>query len=584
MRPLLPGVGGSILTRVIKAMGPDASLERLEAAFARAEAWGLSQAHLCALLSKRPTTVRQLLSEGNDVAETVEALVGLGVSNAADIICAQPGVLKLNGPRLAEATLFLEGYVGADRVGQFVEMHPQSLLWRDEDALPVAQHLRTIGLSKAAIERVRKALPTVDRITSADNVERTLSFLREELKLSRPKLGALVASYPQVLGLSLEQNVRPTVEFVRGLGVAPAKAFGRHPSLLGLSIERNLRPSADYLQSLGVDLSKAVAKNPTILSLNIDRNVMPTVAYLRTLGMRRIGRVLTQQPSILSLSVTTNLLPKEAFLRQIGLDEAPGGLGAQLDAYPALLTLSLEQNLRPTAEALAEAGLIDLDRGGGEVGCGPDADVSQSGEAAGIAGEAGAKAEMDAEVDTEVDTEVEAEADMEAEAEVEAEADMEAEAEADTEADVEAALPLRRPTALRPRHLAASLDGRVRPRLAFAAHRREQVASEAADAAADARPPAPTPKLTLGAVTTMSDAAYAAALGTSAAEYAQFRAAWSLEHGDPAAAAEGTPGALKIPWLPSGFDLAAEMMQGQQGRPDGGAAAAGGEGDEPGGL
>ena len=572
MRPLLPGVGGSILTRVIKAMGPDASLERLEAAFARAEAWGLSQAHLCALLSKRPTTVRQLLSEGNDVAETVEALVGLGVSNAADIICAQPGVLKLNGPRLAEATLFLEGYVGADRVGQFVEMHPQSLLWRDEDALPVAQHLRTIGLSKAAIERVRKALPTVDRITSADNVERTLSFLREELELSRPKLGALVASYPQVLGLSLEQNVRPTVEFVRGLGVAPAKAFGRHPSLLGLSIERNLRPSADYLQSLGVDLSKAVAKNPTILSLNIDRNVMPTVAYLRTLGMRRIGRVLTQQPSILSLSVTTNLLPKEAFLRQIGMDEAPGGLGAQLDAYPALLTLSLEQNLRPTAEALAEAGLIDLDRGGGEVGCGPDADVSQSGEAAGIAGEAEAKAEMDAEVDAEADTEVEAEADMEAEADTEA------------EADAEAALLPRRPTALRPRHLAASLDGRVRPRLAFAAHRREQVASEAADAADDARQPAPTPKLTLGAVTTMSDAAYAAALGTSAAEYAQFRAAWSLEHGDPAAAAEGTPGALKIPWLPSGFDLAAEMMQGQQGRPDGGAAAAGGEGDEPGGL
>ena len=131
--------------------------------------------------------------------------------------------------------------MGRERVGDFVQLHPQSLLWRDEEALPVAQHLRALGISKRAIEKARSTLPTIDRISSAANVERTLEYLCDELGLKTSELSSLVASYPQVLGLSFEHNVMPTVEYVRSLGVSPSKAFVRHPSLLGLSLDANLR-------------------------------------------------------------------------------------------------------------------------------------------------------------------------------------------------------------------------------------------------------------------------------------------------------------------------------------------------------
>lgn len=125
----------------------------------------------------------------------------------------------------------------------------------------------------------------------------------------------------------------------------------RAPALLGSSLEDNLRPSIAYLEGLGVNVPKALEKHPQILNLSIESKLKPTVAYLREQGMRQLGAALSSQPSILSLSLSENLRPKLDFLRSIGMED----LGAQLDAYPAILTLSLETNLRPSVEALAEA-------------------------------------------------------------------------------------------------------------------------------------------------------------------------------------------------------------------------------------
>lgn len=241
VRLLIPELRGNAMSRIIAAAGEKTSIEALRAAVERFETVGLPRSKLAELLSKRPSAIKQLLTRGDAVEALLVKLAALGVNDVSDIVIAQPKILTLNERRLVEATAFLEAYVGRDRVSDFVQLHPQSLLWRDEEALPVAQHLRALGISKRAIEKARSTLPTIDRISSAANVERTLEYLCDELGLKTSGLSALVASYPQVLGLSFEHNVKPTVEYVRSLGVSPRKAFVRHPSLLGLSLDANLR-------------------------------------------------------------------------------------------------------------------------------------------------------------------------------------------------------------------------------------------------------------------------------------------------------------------------------------------------------
>ena len=75
----------------------------------------------------------------------------------------------------------------------------------------------------------------------------------------------------------------------------------------------------------------------------------------------------------------------------------------------------------------------------------------------------------------------------------------------------------------------------------------------------------------------MSDAAYAAALHASVAEYTDFKAAWLKEHGAAGAGAQGS-GGLSIPWLPSGFDLEAQLMGGNDAPGPGPGPGAGREG------
>jgi len=383
----------------------------------------------------------------------------------------------LDPARVAAAVTFICRYVGGkEQVGPFISAHPEALLWRDDGACPVAEHLRLLGLRERDIRQASNAFPQLTQLASADNVDRLLRYLIDELGLTTGALGKLIATYPQLLGLSAIANVRPKIEYLEGgLGVDPRKILSRHPQLLGLSLEENIRPTVRYLREVGMaaegkgGVGRAIEAHPALLSLSLEAKIVPTVEYLRSIGMggtgrgeahRSLGRVLAAQPTLLSLSIEANLEPKVAFLRSIGLDQAPGGLGAQLDAYPPLLTLSLESNLRPTADVLREAGLLD------------------------------------------------------------------------------------RPAALRPRHLATSLGGRLLPRLAFCEAQRESRGAVTSGLG-----------VTLGAVTSLSDAAFAKHVGVSTDAYEIFKAQYPRQHRKPSTAA------LNIPWLPEGMDLSAMLYE-----------------------
>ena len=58
----------------------------------------------------------------------------------------------------------------------------------------------------------------------------------------------MIGKFPQLLGLSFEGNVRPTVAFLTSLGVSPARVLTRHPQALGLSVEGNMRPKIAFLE------------------------------------------------------------------------------------------------------------------------------------------------------------------------------------------------------------------------------------------------------------------------------------------------------------------------------------------------
>ena len=85
-----------------------------------------------------------------------------------------------------------------------------------------------------------------------------------------------MAASPAILGYSIEQNLKPTVQWLLDLGLSKtqaAKAVATFPPILGLSIEENFKPKCILLfGAFGPDYSaQLIARFPQILSYSHDR-------------------------------------------------------------------------------------------------------------------------------------------------------------------------------------------------------------------------------------------------------------------------------------------------------------------------
>ena len=92
-----------------------------------------------------------------------------------------------------------------------MRLHPQSLLWMPDEASPAAQHLSMLGLPETLIKRVGRSFPALYRLASADNLEAIVIYLQQEISMDEAALHRMIGKFPQLLGLSFESNVRPTV-------------------------------------------------------------------------------------------------------------------------------------------------------------------------------------------------------------------------------------------------------------------------------------------------------------------------------------------------------------------------------------
>ena len=80
--------------------------------------------------------------------------------------------------------------------------------------------------------------------------------LQARLGLSEAELRKVVLGLPAVLGLSIEDNVLPTIDFLQGeLGLSDNLLRERivgTPTILSNSIERRLRPRVELCKEMGL--------------------------------------------------------------------------------------------------------------------------------------------------------------------------------------------------------------------------------------------------------------------------------------------------------------------------------------------
>ncbi len=219
------------------------------------------------------------------------------------------------------------------------------------------------------------------------NVQATTTYFRRELGLSSNEYASLLQSYPSVLMHSINNRLRPTVDFLQndcGGGKDNWSSWKRvvysYPNIFSHSLEKTLLPKVKFLcnredeKSLGLkrsELSQLVAKFPPILWLSED-NLQSKLDFLcESLDLKgsELKTIIVSYPQILGLSLDNNLQPKVDFFLD-GSDKSTGdhhfsyrGLSKnQLKEFvlyqPALLAYSLENRLRPRISRMQEKNIF----------------------------------------------------------------------------------------------------------------------------------------------------------------------------------------------------------------------------------
>ena len=294
--------------------------------------------------------------------------LGLPPERAASVLISAPGLLLRPVPEMRAVTSMVKARIQEKDgyASRLVAAQPGVLLLEAEGDLNLRLDilLKNADLAPA---KAAKVLTDCPRILAPDTAPATLAavveFLRDDVLLTFKDTSRVLAAFPQLLAMSVPDDLAPTVEWLKEIGVAPAKVpkvVRQHPKVFAYSLDNNLRPTVSYLwNEVGMDgeqLGRIVAAFPQVLGLSVPLKIRPLMTYLLdSVGVPqdKLPRMLTAFPQLLGLSLENNIVPHVHYLvEEVGIPRER--LGKVLASFPHLLAYNLEDNLRPTVEYFSQ--------------------------------------------------------------------------------------------------------------------------------------------------------------------------------------------------------------------------------------
>lgn len=217
---------------------------------------------------------------------------------------------------------------------------------------PLIQYLSSLGLNECHFARIyNRHKPTLQ--TKAASAQERMDFLRG-VGVKTEDLVKIIVKQPQILGYTIENNIKPHIDFLRGLGV-PDSRLGQiitaNPSFFSYSLELSLKPRVRFLiEEVGIkrtDLAKVVILGPQTLRQPAEAMKSRLEFFSKELGASKgnLVKMVTKHPQLLHYSIKDGIQLRINFLRSIGMNDAD--IVKILTRLPQILSLSVEKNLRP---------------------------------------------------------------------------------------------------------------------------------------------------------------------------------------------------------------------------------------------
>ncbi|XWS68163.1 hypothetical protein CRYUN_Cryun04dG0067800 [Craigia yunnanensis] len=149
-------------------------------------------------------------------------------------------------------------------------------------------------------------------------IEPVFDFLITDLNASIQESRGLIVNCPYILFSDVEYCLRPTLEYLRGLGVEKLNEPNKQKAFLLNTRVEKLRVKIRFLRSIGLSYEEAAtfcARMPAIFGYNIDDNLRPKYDFLVE-EMERNLEELKEFPQYFGFSLHKRIAPRHWHLKQ----------------------------------------------------------------------------------------------------------------------------------------------------------------------------------------------------------------------------------------------------------------------------
>jgi len=184
--------------------------------------------------------------------------------------------------RMSTTAWTLRNKIGTNDLSKVISAYPGVLLLdASEQVLPVASYLMDeLGIFQDDLARVLQLYPALLGMPISEMKE-TVDFIMEQ-GIEKENLASMFRSFPSLLTLSIEEDMKPVVQFLQSVGINNTGRFiSRLPPVLGYSVSRELTPKWEFVQKIYTYTSFEVSKFPAFFSYPLERVIKARFEYLR---------------------------------------------------------------------------------------------------------------------------------------------------------------------------------------------------------------------------------------------------------------------------------------------------------------
>lgn len=254
------------------------------------EGLGIQREDMGSVLTRYPDVFGFKIEGTMSTSTAYLVMIGVNPRKIGSIFTQMPQIMGMRvGNNLKRKVDFLQGFgIPRPAIAKMIENRPVILGLSLEDQMrPAVDSLVEIGVGMDAVGRVIMLFPDILGLDVKAKLGEKLPWLTSKIGIKQEDVGEILMKLPQVLVINVAMG-SARVEYLKQAGLSHediASMVTKSPQLLAASIEQSLKPNLEYLVEKMKRSLEEVVEFPAFLLYSLEARISPRYEEIAAKGL-----------------------------------------------------------------------------------------------------------------------------------------------------------------------------------------------------------------------------------------------------------------------------------------------------------